>query len=35
MQSPTEAAQRIIEELPKLLEYPTGSYVDIREIASS
>jgi NAD(P)-dependent dehydrogenase (short-subunit alcohol dehydrogenase family) len=34
MQSPAEAAQRVIQALPKLLEYPTGSYVDIREMAS-
>jgi NAD(P)-dependent dehydrogenase (short-subunit alcohol dehydrogenase family) len=32
MQSPAQAAERIIAALPKLLEYPTGSYVDIREI---
>jgi NAD(P)-dependent dehydrogenase (short-subunit alcohol dehydrogenase family) len=32
MQSPAQAAQCIISALPKLLEYPTGSYVDIREI---
>jgi NAD(P)-dependent dehydrogenase (short-subunit alcohol dehydrogenase family) len=32
MQSPEQAAQRIIAALPKLLEYPTGSYLDIREM---
>ena len=30
--STEQAAARIIHVLPKLLEYPSGSYVDIREM---
>ena len=33
MQTPSQAAERILEALPKLLEYPTGSFVDIREMS--
>jgi len=32
MQSPAKAAERLIAALPKLLDYPSGSYLDIREI---
>jgi hypothetical protein len=32
MQSPAQAAERLIAALPKLLDYPTGSYVDIRDM---
>lgn len=32
MQSPAQAAERLIAALPKLLDYPTGAYVDIREM---
>jgi benzil reductase ((S)-benzoin forming) len=32
LQSPAQAAKRIIEVLPNLLEHPSGAYVDIREM---
>jgi NAD(P)-dependent dehydrogenase (short-subunit alcohol dehydrogenase family) len=32
MQSPTQAAERIIDSLPRLLETPSGAFVDIREL---
>jgi len=32
LQSPAHAAKRLIDGLPKLLECPSGSYVDIREM---
>jgi NAD(P)-dependent dehydrogenase (short-subunit alcohol dehydrogenase family) len=31
MQTTSQAAKRLLDVLPRLLEYPTGSYVDIRE----
>jgi len=32
MQTPSQAAQRLLDVFPRLLEYPTGSYVDIRDM---
>ncbi len=32
MQTPSQAAERLLAVFPRLLEYPTGSYVDIREV---
>jgi benzil reductase ((S)-benzoin forming) len=32
MQTPSQAAKRLLDILPRLREYPTGSYVDIREM---
>lgn len=32
MQTPAEAARRIVDMLPRLQEFPSGSYVDIRQI---
>jgi NAD(P)-dependent dehydrogenase (short-subunit alcohol dehydrogenase family) len=32
MQTPSQAARRLQDVLPRLLEYPSGSYVDIREM---
>jgi hypothetical protein len=34
MPGPLEAAERVISVLPRLKEFPSGSYVDIREILS-
>lgn len=34
MQSPDEAAERLIAVLPHLLEHPSGAFVDIRNLAS-
>ena len=32
MQTPSQAAARLMDAFPRLLEYPTGAYVDIREM---
>jgi benzil reductase ((S)-benzoin forming) len=32
IQTPAQAAKRLLDALPRLREYPTGSYVDIREM---
>jgi len=32
MQTPSQAAERLLDVFPRLLEFPTGSYVDIREM---
>ena len=32
MQTTSQAAERLLEALPRLLKYPTGSYVDIRDM---
>ena len=32
MQTPSQAATRLMDTFPQLLEYPTGAYVDIREM---
>ena len=32
MQTPSQAATRLMAAFPRLLEYPTGAYVDIREM---
>ncbi len=33
MPGPAKAARKIVEALPQLLEYPSGSFVDIRELS--
>jgi NAD(P)-dependent dehydrogenase (short-subunit alcohol dehydrogenase family) len=32
VQTPSQAARRLLDALPRLREYPTGSYIDIREL---
>jgi NAD(P)-dependent dehydrogenase (short-subunit alcohol dehydrogenase family) len=32
VQTPSQAARRLLDSLPRLREYPTGSYIDIREL---
>ncbi len=32
MQTPSQAAERLLDAFPRLLDHPTGSYVDIRDM---